>query len=139
MEDRKLFLMQQFRDSLVKFVDELIEQYPNEPDFILIRIFIKDQIPMTDILGKFIRDLLPLKDKAEERNLKFFLENLFTYSGLPEHGKRTNHFKEFFGSDKISPTDREIMWQWVDLFISIADSYREEFGTPAGWESITTA
>ena len=43
-------------DELPKFLDEIIEQFPYEGDFVLIRMFIKDQIPVADILGRFIRE-----------------------------------------------------------------------------------
>ena len=65
-ESKKLRLLEEFRNQLVNFLDELIEQFPMESDFVLIRMFIKDQVPVTDILGRFIRDLLPLKDVVKK-------------------------------------------------------------------------
>ena len=65
-ESNKLILMQKFRDQLVTFLDEIIDQFPTECDFVLIRMFIKDQIPVHDILGRFIRDILPLKEHVEK-------------------------------------------------------------------------
>ena len=47
-------ILQQFKDNLVSFLDELIDVFPSESELILLRIFIKDQIPTEDILNKFI-------------------------------------------------------------------------------------
>ena len=44
----------QFKNSLVSFLDELIELFPQEPELIILRIFTKDQIPIEDIMNKFI-------------------------------------------------------------------------------------
>ena len=42
MERDRLYLLNEFRDQLVNFLDEIIEQFPRECDFVLIRMFIKD-------------------------------------------------------------------------------------------------
>lgn len=63
-EVKKISLIREFRMVLVSFLDELIEQFPHEGDFVIIRIFIKDQVPMADVLGRFIRDLLPCAEQA---------------------------------------------------------------------------
>ena len=75
MESEKLYLMNEFRDQLVNFLDEIIDQFPTECDFVLIRMFIKDQVPVCDVMGQFIRDILPLHDHVKKRNDSFFINN----------------------------------------------------------------
>jgi len=131
--DEKLMIMQEFRTQLVKFLDELIEQFPMEPDFVLIRIFIKDQIPVCHIIGRFIRDLLPFKEQVRLRDQSFFIENTILYTGGNLAENKINHFKELWLSDKLDENDRDVIWSWMDLFIRLADSYLHKFGPVPGW------
>ena len=55
----RIKLLLQFRDQMIRFLDELIEQFPSESQFIIIRIFFKDKIPVEDIIGNFIKQVLP--------------------------------------------------------------------------------
>lgn len=134
MEEKKLQLMAEFRTQLVTFLDELIEQFPQEGDFVIIRIFIKDQVPVADVIGRFIRDLLPLKDQVKSRNQDFFLQNTILYTGASLANDKINHFKDLWLSNQLDEKDREIIWRWMDLFINIAHKYQKSFGSVPGWE-----
>jgi hypothetical protein len=136
-EEKKLQLMHEFRSQLVFFLDELIEQFPSEGDFVIIRIFIKDQIPVYDVIGRFIRDLLPLKEKVQTRDQSFFLENTLLYTGGNVATDKINHFKELWLSKQLDDTDREVIWKWMDLFISIAHKYYKAYGYIPGWTPTT--
>jgi hypothetical protein len=133
-EEQKLKYMKEFRDQLVIFLDELIEQFPYEGDFVLIRIFIKDQLPIYDVIGRFIRDLLPLKKQVQKRDSEFFIQNTFLYTSASIGEDKINYFKNLWLSDKLDDTDRETIWKWMDLFISIADKYYKKFGYVQNWE-----
>ena len=127
-ESNKLTLMQKFRDQLVTFLDEIIDQFPTECDFVLIRMFIKDQIPVHDILGRFIRDILPLKEHVEKREETFFLNNTLLYTGGNISDEKINHFQELWQSDKLDSEDRETIWTWMECFIKISDCYFKKYG-----------
>jgi hypothetical protein len=133
-EELRIKYVRDFRDQLVIFLDELIDQFPLEGDFVIIRIFIKDQLPMFDVIGRFIRDLLPLKEQVTKRDTGFFIKNTLLYTGASLASEKVNHFKELWLSDKLDDNDREIIWKWMDLFISIADKYYKKFGYVDGWE-----
>jgi hypothetical protein len=135
-ESNKLILMQKFRDQLVTFLDEIIDQFPTECDFVLIRMFIKDQIPVHDILGRFIRDILPLKEHVEKREEAFFLNNTLLYTGGNISDDKINHFQELWQSDKLDADDRETIWTWMECFIKISDCYFKKYGYINGWEKI---
>lgn len=134
METEKLNLMKEFRQQLVNFLDEIIDQFPYEGDFVLIRMFIKDQIPVADILGRFIRDLLPFKKVVREKDESFFLNNTILYTGGKIGSDKIDHFKNLWLSDKMDDSDRETIWQWMNLFVDIAESYHKKFGYIKGWE-----
>jgi hypothetical protein len=133
-EELRIKYVRDFRDQLVIFLDELIDQFPLEGDFVIIRIFIKDQLPIFDVIGRFIRDLLPLKEQVTKRDASFFIKNSLLYTGASLATEKVNHFKDLWLSDKLDDNDRDIIWKWMDLFISIADKYYKKFGYVDGWE-----
>ena len=106
-ESDKLILMREFREQLVNFLDEIIEQFPMESDFVLIRMFIKDQIPVNDILGRFIKEILPLKEYVKNRDEVFFLDNQILYTGGNINLEKIDHFKTLWKSDLLDKDDRE--------------------------------
>lgn len=133
-EGKKLILIRDFRQQLVNFLDELIEQFPLEGDLVIIRIFIKDQLPMADVLGRYIRDLLPFSDHINERNDKFFLENTLLYTGASLASSKVNHFKKLWMSDQLDDSDRDTIWKWMEVLNTIAAQYLKNFGYINGWE-----
>lgn len=134
MESEKLYLLNEFRDQLVNFLDEIIEQFPRECDFVLIRMFIKDQLPVADILGRFIRDILPLQEHVAKRNDDFFLNNSILYTGGNINLEKVDHFKEIWTSDTLDEEDRTVIWKWMDCLFCIAEKYKHKFGYISGWE-----
>lgn len=131
-EQQKLRLMHEFRSQLINLLDELIEQFPEETDLVFIRIFMRDQIPVSDVLGRYIRDLLPLKNQIEQKDSSFFIQNSVLYTQIAD--SKVNHFKNLWLSDKLDDDDRDIIWQWMALLTKIADQYYQKFGTIPGWD-----
>jgi len=130
-ELKKLKIIREFRTQLVRFLDELIEQFPKEGDLILIRIFIKDQIPMADVLGRYIRDILPFKSEVDQRNEQFFLKHSVLYHSVSN--SKVDHFRELWCSNQLDDQDRLAIWQWMDVFNTIATNYYQSFGSVPGW------
>lgn len=130
--------MKEFRSHLVQFLDELIEQFPSEANFVIMRIFIKDQVPVTDVIGRFIRDILPFRDEAIKRDDDFFINHPFLYlsnNDLKNGGKdKVNHFTQLWMSDALDENDRKIIWDWVDIFMEFGSKYFSQYGCVPGWE-----
>jgi hypothetical protein len=133
-DSAKIQLMYEFRNQLVDFLDELIEQFPEESDLYIIRIFLKDQIPIYDVLGRYIRDLLPLKKVVDKRDETFFLQNDILYEQSGVAIDKVNNFKQLWLSDKLDDNDREVIWKWMDLLNHISGQYFKKFGYIQGWE-----
>jgi len=118
-----LQILVEFKNALVNFFDELIEQFPDEGDLVMVRIFINDQVPIADVMSVFISRLLPLKDIVMKRDVNFFLgpsaSSLFEKI---DKGK-VNYFKIFWQSDRLDDTDRLQIWKWYDYFIIISEKY----------------
>ena len=131
--------LQDFKTQMVKFIDELIEQFPQEAIFVLIRIFIKDKIPLADVLGRFMRDCLPYKDFVEKKDELFFLNSDIIYQAyvnddVDQEDEDLNRFRQLWKSDQLDDDDRDVIWSWMDLFFKLAYSYYKKFGCVDGWE-----
>jgi len=133
----KVYYMREFRNQLVRFLDELIEQFPQMPEFVIFRIFVKDQAPAADVIGRFIRDLLPFRDQVKQRNDNFFLEHSVMYmekKGYKNGKKNADYFSQIWNGDQLDDEDRKIIWEWMDLFMEIAGKYHSQYGHIKDWE-----
>jgi len=114
----------QFKNSLVSFVDELIEAFPQEPDLIILRIFIKDQVPIQDIVNKFIhtinKDNQQIKKDIEMRNESVFLKNDIFESIAKS---KSINFSKLWRSDSLDDEERKIIWKWIDSFVLLSERY----------------
>lgn len=119
----KIQILIDFKTSLVNFFDELIEQFPEEGDLVVIRIFLNDQVPIADVMNTVIAKLLPLKELVKKRDESFFINNNVLFDKLDKN--KVNHFKKLWRSDKLDAEDRKVIWQWYDLFISLTEKYQK--------------
>ena len=114
----------QFKNSLVSFIDELIDSFPNEPDLIILRIFLKDQIAIDDVINKFIyiinKDDQKLKNDIKSRNESVLLENEIFQS--ISKAKALN-FQKLWRSDNLDADERNTVWRWIDSFVTLSDRY----------------
>lgn len=117
-------ILSEFKNSLVSFFDELIDQFPEEGDLIMVRIFLKDQMPIETVMTVFINNLYKddqkLKKMVKERNESFFLENnVFDTLGKD----KILHFKKLWRSGRLDIDDKKVVWKWIDSFIFLGDKY----------------
>ncbi len=125
-----------FKEQMVKFLDELIIQFPEEAAFYFIRIFVKDKIPVQDVLGRFMRDCLPYRKFIQEKNDLFFLNSDIIYNTYAtEVGQdEMNKFKDMWVGGKLDDEDKECIWAWMKLFFKLSTCYYKKFGCVDGWE-----
>ena len=116
-------ILSDFKKHLIKFMDELIEQLPHEGDLVVGRIFLKDQIPIEDVMNYFIISILPHKEQIQQRDDKFFLENNVLFEKF-QKGK-VNHFKTLWLSNRLDNDDKDVIWVWFDAFISLTERYQK--------------
>ena len=131
-------LLQEFKDQILKFLDELIEQFPRQPEFVIIRIFVKDQIPVADVLGRFIVEVLPFKNLIKDRNQDVFLNSDAISNAISGSSSDTednvNQLKKLWSSSQLDDQDRLTIWRWMDLFIRLSERYYKKYGFVQGWE-----
>jgi hypothetical protein len=117
LEQKKL--LEKFQKSLVSFFDELVEMFPNEKDFILIRILVKDQIPSTQIMTYFEMVMMNKEIVAsiENRDDTFILSNVL-FSKI----SKSDVFKNLW-EKRLDNDDKELIWSWVDSFKTMTTQY----------------
>lgn len=102
--------------TLVAFFDELVDMFPKEGDFVALRIMIKDQVPVTQIVKHFKRALLPEKSSIQNRDKSFFDKNvLFVHVG----DSQVQKFRRLFLS--MDQEDQNAIWKWIDAFIALTE------------------
>ncbi len=119
-------ILQEFKNQLVNFFDELINQFPSEGDLVVIRLFLSNQIPIRDVMNHFNyqlnKDNKLFKTMIKNRDEQFFLENnLFDLSG--SNRDKMSHFKRLWRSGVLDDEDKMVMWRWVDSFVYLTDKY----------------
>lgn len=125
-------ILNQFKNSLTSFFDELIELFPREADLIMIRIFLKDQINIKDVMDVFYYNLnkneQELKKMIKDKNESFFLENsLFDYFGK----SKVLHFKHLWNSPLLDEENKIMVWKWVDSFVLMSEKYNKQLRCPS--------
>ena len=126
IEAQKLRILSMFKTQFITFLDEMIAQFPNEPDLVIVRIFVKDQVPVEHVLLHIIKEFLPFKEKIEEQDDSFFLNNKNLFAELsPE---RVVHFKRLWASDNLDKEDKAAVWAWFSCFITLAERYQQALG-----------
>jgi hypothetical protein len=117
-------LLSILKKELLAFVDELIELYPSEKDFLVIKFFLENQVPMVDVMNFLIEKILPIEHCIHSRDDKFFLENQVLFEQLRDKSTKVNYFKNMWTSDTVDNDDREMIWTWFEHFASIAKKYK---------------
>jgi hypothetical protein len=123
MGDKRTKILTIFKTTLIQFLDELIDQFPSESDLVIARVMISDQIPIADVMNVFSQKIEPYKEKIKERDDKFFLENTSLFTGANENS--VINLKKIWSSTKLDTDDREVIWNWIDIFVKLSTSIQK--------------
>lgn len=122
----ELDILIQLKTQLVNFLDELIETFPSEPDFIIFRIFVQDQIPITDIMDYIVKKLCPLQELIKTKDQSFFVDQNILFEKFDSKKMdKVNHFKRLWLSNSLDSEDRETLWRWFASFVYLGNRYKE--------------
>jgi hypothetical protein len=124
MSDTKILIM--FKNQVLAFCDELIEQFPCEGDFVVLRMFIDGRIPIKVAMEGFNkninRDDQKLRHMITSRNENFFInENPFTFMS----SDKITRLSGLWSNGDMDQEDKEVIWKWVDSLVTIGDKYTE--------------
>ena len=116
-----------FKTSLLQFLDELIDQYPTYPNFVLVRIYIKDRMTSEKIILKFIYEVLPYIDIIKNRNISLFTQTdvIFKSCFGAKKEKDIKYLKELW--EKENNDTKNAIWKWLDFFSTISLKYYKKF------------
>ena len=123
VEGKKLRILQKFKDSLIEFLDELIEQFPTQTELVVIRVMVKDQIPTTQVIDELIEHVLPFKDKIRNKDLSFLEDEKERENH--KHSKIIKMIEELWNSDTLDEDDNEQLFNWVLHFLKLTEKYDE--------------
>lgn len=125
-DSQQLRILSVFKNQFIIFLDELIAQFPQEPDLVILRIFMKDQVPIHDVMCHVIKEILPHKEKINRKDESFFLENEVLFREMSS--EHVLHFKRLWTSQNLDKDDREAIWQWFSSFILLSERYQGALG-----------
>jgi hypothetical protein len=114
-------LLHVLKTQLLLFFDELIVLMPKEQDFLVMRFFIKDQIPITDVMEYIIQKLIPLEDAIVNKDERFFLDHQVLFEDLRDHDSKVNYFKDLYLQSDTE--NKEVFWNWFNYFLNIGKKY----------------
>tara|TARA_B100000073_G_C23696443_1_gene558548 strand:+ start:882 stop:1358 length:477 start_codon:yes stop_codon:yes gene_type:complete len=135
--DDKIQLLSKFKNALSKFVGTIIKKFPEEQEFILVKTFIDKHMPMEELMGRFICQILIDRRNIERRYDGFFKkhDNMNGRDGcMGVNNDIYKRIKSIYLSEHVDDNDRESCWKWFDLFVKIVDQYYIKFGEVKGWE-----
>lgn len=114
-------ILHDFKKSLISFLDELVETFPKECEFISMRILVKDQLPIQIIMDSFIEDIDNVKTQVNKKDENFFIKGNAIFSKI---GKESI-FKKLWESPEMTQCNKEETWKWFEQFVLFAERYLE--------------
>ncbi len=115
----KLDVLKEFKKSILQFIDELIEQFPQESDLKIIKIFIQNEVPVEIAINNFITYAIPLKEEIKSRNDDFFLNNSNIFNFL--NNDKAFHMKNVWKT--LDSDTKSVVWDWFDYLVNISEKY----------------
>lgn len=125
----EIHVLTEFKNNLVTFFDELIDQFPDMGDLVMIRIFLKDQICIKDVIEMASYQLnkndQQIRKIVKNRNEEFFLEDNNFFDALTKQKDRVMKFQTIWRSKRLDNEDKETIWKWIDSFVFLIDKYNK--------------
>lgn len=121
MADKKFEMLIKFKTVLLEFIDELVQQFPNDSDVVMCRIFIKDQIPTQTIIDTFVKYFIPQSELILNKDETFF--TIGTNDFCRALKLNTNIFEKIWYSGTLDDENKQVIWQWITSLYKLVDKY----------------
>ena len=121
----QLDMLVEFKTQFTTFFDELIAQFPKEGDLVVMRLYIATQMDIMSTINAILHEMNrnngASRQAVKDHNDEYFLK----YKISPETNDKykLNNFKTLWRSGALDNDDKEVIWSWIDTFISMADKY----------------
>jgi hypothetical protein len=117
-----LEILHLYKTNVIKFLESLVELFPEESDLIVVRILFENQIPIEESMKKLCLKVIPSSAMIKARDAEFFIKNANNiFSGADTD--RVFHWKEMWNSKRLDKADKENIFKWLDLFLGLAEMY----------------
>ena len=118
--------LREFKSQLITFIDELISQFPQEGDLVILRVYIDNQAEVKQVMEGFIykisRNDNQLRGMIKQRNEVFFIEHdVFSSESVSQ--QKISHFKKLWLSGQLDDEDKNVIWSWIDAFVFLTEKY----------------
>ena len=116
-------ILRETRQSLLDFIDDLMVVAPEEKDLIWFHVFVKNQVPMVDVINYIIKNIVPLEPKIAAHDDGYFKTHAILFEKLNNFKTEVNRFKLLWDRNQ-NPDDREMVWQWLERFVELGTRYK---------------
>ena len=116
-------VLNQLQEQVLNLLDDLLSICPNEPDILLVRLFFESQVDPEMLMKGFITWVYPWKNYIKQHNERYFEENEHIFGPLPVD--KVQYFKEKMKDGTFDEDDKEIIWEYFEVFISLVDQYNK--------------
>lgn len=126
----EVVVLNEFKNNLITFFDELIDQFPDLGELVIMRIFLKDQICIKNVIEmtgyQLNKNQGIIRKMIKDRNEEFFLEENNFFDVLSEQKKnKFLKFSSIWRSKRLDKEDKETIWKWIDSFVFLTDKYNK--------------
>ena len=118
-----LKILDQLREQVLNLLDDLLTICPNEPDILIVRLFFENQIDSEGLMRGFIKWVYPWKEYILNHNENYFKENDHMFGPLPTD--KVLYFKRKYEDGTLSKEDKDIIWAYFEVFISLIEQYNK--------------
>ena len=133
--NKKFELQVKFKNNMLKFIDELIELCPNKGEFFILKVFVRDNVPLPEIIERFVNIVLPYNQQIKEKDQNFFLTTTALYDSITgfeymrenDNGKMLIESTRQLWSEQFDEDDKNACWKWLNLFIILAKKYKDNY------------
>lgn len=124
MNSYEIVVLQRFKTGLVQFIDDLIRWMPGDDELLATRILIQDQLPIEEVMKKFIEHVKPFVPQIKEKDEDFFLKDPKIF-GTVKDQSRVLSLKKLWTNPKFTRDDKEKTWAWMGFFVKCIELYEE--------------
>jgi hypothetical protein len=121
MTTSSIVILGKFKTNLISFLDEMIDSF-NLPELIIFRVGITTA-PIDQIMGEFIRNVLPYKQYAKDRDIAFYTH--IVKGCDPRLKDSIASVQRILTSGSVDDDTKNVIWSWFDQFIKLSQAYKD--------------
>ncbi len=110
-----------YKRNMLSCIDEVLTIFPDDPDLVVARILLEDQIPIEESMRNFSSKIIPVREQILNHDDKFFLENNIIFQEIP--GEKVLKWKKYWISGRLDSSDKLHMFKWFELFLKLSEMF----------------